>query len=100
MSPPNCYEILSPSQDGDDESERVATGEGDRKCSRREAERTRSLPPAAFERAPGAAAQAALPAGLHRLGTSWQSRTHHAVGRPGCPETVDLESGARQVSRL
>jgi carboxylesterase type B len=29
MSPHNCYEILSPSQDGDDESERVATSEGD-----------------------------------------------------------------------
>ena len=48
----NCNEILSPWQDGDDESERAATSESDGKCGGREAERTRSLPPAAFERAP------------------------------------------------
>src|ERR1039458_5535478 len=29
MSPPNCNETLSPSQDGDDESERVPTSESD-----------------------------------------------------------------------
>jgi hypothetical protein len=29
MSAPNCNETLSPSQDGDDESERVPTGESD-----------------------------------------------------------------------
>src|SRR5882762_370412 len=29
MSPPNCNETLSPYQDGDDESERVPTGESD-----------------------------------------------------------------------
>ena len=29
MSPPNCNETLSPLQDGDDESERVPTGESD-----------------------------------------------------------------------
>jgi hypothetical protein len=29
MSPHNCNEILSPSQDGDDESERVSASEGD-----------------------------------------------------------------------
>jgi hypothetical protein len=32
MSPHNCNEILSPSKDDDDESERVSTIEGDRKC--------------------------------------------------------------------
>src|SRR5450755_1984824 len=29
MSPPNCNETLSPYEDGDDESERVPTGESD-----------------------------------------------------------------------
>ena len=29
MSPPNCNETLSPSQDGDDESEGVPTSESD-----------------------------------------------------------------------
>src|ERR1039458_10604126 len=65
MSPHNCNEILSPCRDGDDESERAATSESDGKCGRREAERTRSLLPAAFERAPGAAAQAPLQARFH-----------------------------------
>src|SRR5271157_5250088 len=49
MSPHNCNETLSPCKDGDHESERVPTGESDRECSGREAERTRSLPPAAIE---------------------------------------------------
>ena len=42
MSPHNCNEILSPSQDGDDESERV-----------QRVKVIENAAPAAFERAPG-----------------------------------------------
>src|SRR6185295_5839542 len=35
MSPHNCNETLSPSKDGDDESERVPMSESDRECNRR-----------------------------------------------------------------
>src|ERR1019366_7237078 len=47
MSPHNCNETLSPCKDGDDESERVPTGESDCECSGREAKCTRSRPSAA-----------------------------------------------------
>src|SRR5438552_8844557 len=100
MSPPNCNEILSPSKDGGDESERVSASEGDWECSGREAERTRSLPAAAVERAPGTAAQTPLSARLGGLGAAWQSRTLHAVGRFTSPEAVDPSLGTRQVSGL
>src|SRR5208337_2436467 len=49
MSPHNCNQTLSPCKDGDHESERVPTGESDRECGGRAAERTRSRPPAATE---------------------------------------------------
>src|ERR1700722_2197395 len=49
MSPHNCNETLSPSKDGDDESERVPTSESDGECSGREADRPRTLPSAATE---------------------------------------------------
>src|ERR1019366_1926319 len=47
MSPHNCNQTLSPCKDGDDESERVPTGESDCECSGREAKCTRSRPSAA-----------------------------------------------------
>src|ERR1039457_7246245 len=100
MSPPNCNQTLSPSKDGDDESERVPTSKSDRECSGREAERTRSLPSAATERAAGAAAQTPLSARFRRMGAARQSRTPHALGLASFPEAFDLELGPRQVSRL
>src|SRR6202023_3201275 len=98
MSPHNCNETLSPCKDGDDESERVPTSESDRECSRREAERTRSLPLAAAERAPGAAAQTPLSGRFRGLGAARQSRTLRALGGFASPEAVDLDLGPGQVS--
>src|ERR1700728_3868345 len=82
MSPHNCNEILSPSQDGDDKSERVSAGEG------------------AFERAPGTAAQAPLSARLYRPGAAWQSRARRAVGGFASAEAVDPNLGPGQGSGL
>src|SRR5665811_2353827 len=94
----NCNQTLSPWKDGDHESERVPTGESDGECSGREAERTRSLPPAATEPTPGAAPQTPLSARFPGLGAARQSRTLHALGGFYSPEAVDLEPGLRQVS--
>src|ERR1017187_10628768 len=72
MSPLTATRLCHPLRDGDDESERAATSESDGKCGRRGGERTRSLPPAAFERASGAAGQAALPGRFPLPGGSWE----------------------------
>src|SRR5450759_1148230 len=96
----NCNQTLSPWKDGDHESERVPTGESDGECSGREAERTRSLPPAATESTPGAAPQTPLSARFPGLGAARQSRTLHALGGFQSPEAVDLEPGPRQVPGL
>src|ERR1039457_6721461 len=61
---------------------------------------TRSLPPAATERTPGAAPQTPLSARFPRLGAARQSRTLHALGGFYSPEAVDLEPGPRQVPGL
>src|SRR6267142_5142912 len=92
MSPHSCNETLSPSKDGDDESERVPTSESDRECSRWEAERTRSLPPATAERAPGAAAQTPLSTRFRGLGAARQSRTRHALGCFCSPEGIPRQA--------
>src|ERR1017187_9924321 len=93
MSPLTATRLCHPLRDGDDESERAATSEGDGKCGRGGGRGNRKRPPApfwgagggeetetgggggggagdgtplaAFERASGAAAQAPLPARFH-----------------------------------
>jgi hypothetical protein len=87
-------------RDGDQGSERVGTGESDRKCTRWAAERTRSPPPAATEQALGTAHQTRVSDRFLRLGPAREWQAPHAVGRFCSPKAVDLEVGPRQVPGL